>query len=444
MLGVAQHLVICYNSQSMKTTVKNLSETKVELTIVVDADELKAAKSVALTKLAKEVKVPGFRKGKVPPSAVEKHVDPMTLEQQVLDDALSKAVATAFTEEKIQALDRPEVDIKKYEPGKKLEFTAETEVVPKIKLGDYKKLKSKRGEVKVEKKDIEDIITRMQEGFAEKKEVKRAAKEGDEVVIDFVGKQDGEAFDGGTAQDFNLALGSGQFIPGFEEGVVGHKAGEEFDIDLKFPADYHAKHLQDAAVTFTVTLKSVNEKALPEVNDEFAAKCGPFTSADELRKDIEREITAQKEREADEKLKDDLVRELVEKSKVTAPEILVKDQERSIEQDFVQNLAYQGASLDSYLEMNKFKTKEEWLDKEVQPAAENRVKAGLVLAELSKELEIDASRQELEEHINMYKQQYGNNKEALAQFDQPEVQRDIANRLLTEKTVNKLVELNSK
>ena len=427
----------------MKTTVKNLSETKVELTITVDPDELKTAEQVALTKLAKEVKVPGFRKGKIPPSVVAKHVDAMTLQQQTLDDALSKAVADAFTAEKLQPLDRPEVEVKKFEPGKSLEFTAETEIVPKVVLGDYKKLKAKLVGVKVEKKDVDDVIARMQENFAEKKEVKRAAKAGDEVVIDFVGKKDDVAFDGGTANDYALQLGAGQFIPGFEEGVVGHKAGDAFDLALKFPADYHAKDLKGADVVFSVTLKSVNEKSLPEVNDEFAAKCGPFTTVDELRVDIERELQTQKEREATEKLKDELVKELVEKSAVSAPEILVKDQERSIEQDFVQNLAYQGAQLDSYLEMNKFTTKEEWLDKEVRPAAENRVKAGLVLAELSKALEIDASREELEEHINRYKQQYGSNKEALAQFEQPEVQRDIANRLLTEKTVDKLVALNS-
>lgn len=414
------------------------------LTVSVTPEELKAAEQVALTKLAKEVKVPGFRKGKVPASVVAKNVDPMTLQQQTLDDALSKAVAEAFLGENLQPIDRPEVDVKKFTPGKELEFTAEAEIIPEVKLGDYKKLSAKAEAVKVEKKDIETIIERMQQNFAEKKEVKRAAKNGDEVIIDFVGKKGDVAFDGGTAQDYALELGGGQFIPGFEEGIIGHKAGETLDLPLKFPKDYHAKDLQDADVVFTVTIKSVNEKALPEVNDEFAAKCGPFTTADELRADIERELTSQKEREANEKLKDALVKELVEKSSVPVPEILLKDQEKSIEQDFVQNLMYQGINLDSYLEMNGFKTKEEWLDKEVQVAAENRVKAGLVLAELSKALKIDASRQELEDHINLYKQQYGSNKEALKQFEQPEVQRDIANRLLTEKTVDALVELNIK
>lgn len=428
----------------MKTSVKHLSDTKVVLTIAVTPDELKAAELVALTKIAKEIKVSGFRKGKVPANVVAKHADPQLVGQQTLEDALSKAVADAFAAEKLQALDRPEVEVKKYEPGKELEFTAEVEVMPTIKLGDYKKLKAK---LKVEKptdKDVDGLIVRMQENFAEKKEVKRAAKSGDDVVIDFVGKKDGVAFDGGTAEDFNLGLGSGQFIPGFEEGVAGHKAGDTFDLNLEFPKDYHSKDLKGAKVVFTVTLKSVNEKVLPEVDEAFAAKCGPFTSVKELREDILTQMTSQREREAGEKLKDELVKELVEKSTVPVPEVLLKDQERSIEQDFMQNLMYQGINLDSYLEANGFATKEEWLDKEVQPAAEARVKAGLVLAELNKELKIDASTKELEDHINLYKQQYANNKEALAQFDQPEVQRDIANRLLTEKTVEKLVELNSK
>lgn len=428
----------------MKTIVKNLSDTKVILTITVTPDELKAAELVALTKIAKEIKVPGFRKGKVPANVVAKHADPQVVGQQTLEDALSKAVADAFTAENLQALDRPEVEVKKYVPGKELEFTAEVEVMPEIKLGDYKKLKTKLTVEKPTNKDVDELITRMQENFAEKKEVKRAAKNGDDVVIDFIGKKDGVAFDGGTAEDFNLSLGGGQFIPGFEEGVEGHKAGETFDLDLKFPEDYHSADLKGANVAFTVTLKSVNDKVLPEVDEAFAAKCGPFTSVKELREDILKQMTQQREREAGDKLKDELVKELVEKSTVPVPEILVKDQERSIEQDFMQNLTYQGMSLDSYLEVNGFATKEEWLDKEVRSAAETRVKAGLVLAELNKELKIDASTKELEDHINQYKQQYANNKEALAQFDQPEVQRDIANRLLTEKTVEKLVELNSK
>ena len=426
----------------MKTTVKKLSDTKVELTISLGSEELSAAEQVALTKMASDVKVPGFRKGKVPVSVAAKHVNPAALQEQTLDNALSKAVAEAFMAEKIQALDRPAVDVKKFVPGQELEFTAEVEIIPPVKLGNYKKLKAKRQAVKVEDKEVEEIITRMRENFTEKTEVKRAAKEGDEAVIDFTGKKDDVPFDGGAAKDFALKLGSGQFIPGFEEGVVGHKAGETFDLKLTFPKDYHAKELAGADVVFTVTLHKVNELSLPEVNDEFAAKCGPFTSADELKADIKREITAQKEREADEKLKDDLVGELAEASKAALPELLIDDQVRSIEQDLMQNLMYRGLTLDSYLQTQKFKDKDDWRAKGARPAAEKRVKAGLVLAELSKELGVEVSHEELSTQIEAMKQQYGKDPKIAERFNDPNVHRDIANRMITDKTVEKLIELN--
>jgi trigger factor len=428
----------------MKTTVKNLSDTKVELTISLGKEELKAAEQVALTKLAKEIKAPGFRKGKVPASVAAKHVDPEMLAQQTLEDAMSKAVAESYLAEGIQALERPAVEIKKYVPGSEVEFTAEAEVLPKVTLGDYKKLKAQSKKVAVTAKEVDEIIERMRQGFSEKKEVTRAAKDGDEVTIDFVGKKDDVAFDGGTAQDYVLTLGSNSFIPGFEEGIVGKKIGDTFDLKLKFPEDYHVAELKGADVVFTTTLKGVKEVVLPEVNDEFAAKAGPFKTVEELKADIKRELTAQKEREAKENMKDDLVKQLVEASTVPVPEILRKDQAESIERDMTQNLMYQGLSLDQYLENKGFESKEKWLEGEVNEAAEKRVQAGLVLAELSKAEKIEATNQELEDHVNLYKKQYANNPQMVAQFDQPEARRDIANRLLTEKTVDRLVELNSK
>ena len=428
----------------MKTTVKKLSDTKVCLTITLGADELNAAEQVALTKMARDLKVPGFRKGKVPVSVAAKHVNPMALQEQVLDNALSKAVAEAFMNEKLQALERPSVEVKKFVPNQEVEFTAEAPVVPPVKLGDYKKLKAKAQTVKVEAKDVDEVIERMQQNFVDKTEVKRAAKDGDEVIIDFVGKKDGVAFDGGSAKDFALKLGGGQFIPGFEEGVVGHKAGETFDLNLEFPKDYHAENLAGAKVVFSVTLHKVNELKLPELNDEFAAKCGPFTDIKELKADIKREITAQKEREAKEKLKDELVAELVDSSKVALPELLIDDQLRSIEQDLMQNLSYRGLTMDAYLKTQGFKDKADWQKKEARPAAEKRVKAGLVLAELSKELGVEVSREELDAQISTFKQQYGKDAKLAARFDDPNVHRDIANRMITDKTIDKLVELNSK
>lgn len=428
----------------MKTTVEHVAKTKVKLTITLDRHELDAAEQVALTKLARDMKVAGFRKGKVPVNVAAKHVDQNLLAQQTADDAVSKAVAEAFITEDIQALQRPEVELVKFVPGQEIEFTAEADILPKITLGDYKKLKAERQTVKVEAKDVNEILDRMREGMSEKKEADRAAKDGDEVIIDFVGKKDDVAFDGGTATDYALKLGSNSFIPGFEEGIVGKKPGETFDLKLSFPKDYHVADLAGAEVVFTTTLKKVNELVLPVLDDEFAKKAdNRLSTLKELKDDIKKELTAQKNREADDKLKDELVGKLIEASDIPTPQILVEDQARSIEQDMTQNLMYQGLTIEQYVQNKKFKDKEDWRTKEVIPAAEKRVKAGLVLAELSKVEKIEASSEELAEHINLYKSSYANNPEMAKRFDEPEAQRDVANRLLTEKTVDRLVELNT-
>lgn len=423
----------------MKTTINYVSDTKVAATIILGKKELDDAEQVALTKLAKTVKAPGFRKGKVPVSIAAKYVDPQALAEQTLDDALSKAVSIAFTEHEIPALDRPQVDLKKYVPGQEAEFVAEVEILPKVKLGNYKKLGVKKQPIKVTQADVDDVIERMRKGFAERKDVNRAAKVGDDVVIDFTGKKDGEAFDGGTAKDFTLALGSGQFIPGFEEGIVGHKAGDEFEVPLTFPEDYHSEVLAGLSAVFEVTLKSVKEVILPKVDDEFAKKAGPFKTVAELKADIKRELTTSKEREALDTFKDDLVSALVEKSDVPVPEILLQDQTRSIEQDMTQNLLYQGMSLEQYLG-NKKQSYDDWLDTEVRPAARKRVQAGLILAELSKVEKVTATDQELATKIHEYQERFGD--KADEDFTSPELQREIANRLLTDKTIDLLAEMN--
>ena len=426
----------------MKTSVKNISDTRVEVTITLNEKELATAEKVAITKLAKEMTIKGFRKGKVPFDVALKNADPVKLQDEILNNSISKAVAEVFVKDDIQALERPQVEVKKFVPGEMLEFTAETDILPKVKMGDYKKLKTTIKPEKVTDKDINEVLERIKKAFTEKKEVKRAAKNGDTVNINFTGKKDGVAFDGGTAEGFDLELGSNSFIPGFEEAIVGHKTGEEFDIDLDFPKDYHAKELAGEKVVFTVKINSVNESAEPELNDEMAKKAGPFNNVAELKADITDQITKQKEQEASEKQKDDLVQQLVEKSEVPMPGVMIEDQKKAIEQDFVQNLAYQGLALDNYLEVNKFKDKDEWMAKEVTPVAEKRVKSGLVLAELSKEFKVKVTPEELTNQVNLFKAQYQNNPQVTAQFENPAVIQDIENRLATEKTVNRLMEIN--
>ena len=426
----------------MKTKLKNISDVEVELTISLGAEELKAAEQVALTKLAKEVKIEGFRKGKAPLEMVAAQVDPNLLNQETLENALSKSVAEAFLKEKVQAINRPEVDVKKFIPGTELEFTATTEIMPKVELGDYKKLGVKKEAVKVSKKEVKETIERILKNFAEKKKVEREAKIGDEVVIDFLGKKDDVPFDGGKAEKFPLELGSKSFIPGFEEGLIGKKAGDELSLNLEFPKDYHAKDLAGAKVIFEVKIHEVRENVEPEINEEFLSKLGDFKTKEEFEKQIEEDLKTQKQAEADEKFKDELVKKLAEVSKVPVPEILLEDQKRSIEMDMQQNLMYSGLSLEDYLE-RMGKTREEWLEKDVKEAAEMRVKSGLALAELSKVEKVKSDIKELDNRIAQLKEQYGNSKEVQKQLSSDDVRRNLANQILTKKTIDLLVKFNS-
>ncbi len=427
----------------MKHTIKPLSSTLVSLHINLDADDLAAVRPVAVAKLARGMKVAGFRPGKVPLNVAEKNLDPTALESQLIEDAINKHVINVLNDEKIQPLDRPKVDVTNFEPKVKLEFTAEVERLPIITLGDYKKLKSPKLDTEVTDKDIQDVIDRMRTGFASKQDVDRPAQKGDEAWIDFDGHDTkGEPVAGAKGEDYPLTLGSNTFIPGFEEGIIGHKAGDEFDLPLTFPKDYHSEELKGAKVAFKVTLKHVKEVTLPDLTDEFAQKCGPFQTLVELKADIERELRAQKERSENDKLKDTLIEQLVTLSDIPAPASLVEDQMNHIERDTIQNLLYRGQTLEQYLESQK-QTREQWRESELKTAATRRVQVGLMLAELSKVENIGVSKKELDQAHAQKLEEYSD-PNVRAQFDTPEARRDLANRVLTEKTVERLVTLNVK
>jgi trigger factor len=424
----------------MKTSVKKISDTKVELTVTVDAKALADAKLVALKRIGGDMKLAGFRKGRAPIEIIKKHADPNLVAEVTANTAINKAAAEAFMEENIRPISQPNITVTKYVPDEALEFKAETEVFPKIVLGDFKKLKVKREKIEVKGSEVDDVLKNIQNSFAEKKVVKRAAKLGDEVQIDFVGKKDGKLFDGGKANDYALQLGSNSFIPGFEDAVVGHESGDKFDIKLTFPKGYHAKELAGQPVVFEVLLKQVNERALPELNDKLAEKCGPFKTLEALKSDIKNNLTVQKENQAVDKLKDDLLAELLKASKVPAPETLIEDQVKHIRFDMEQNLAYRGVKLSDWL-ASIGKTEDEWLKNDVREAAERRAKTGLMLAELSDKLDIDVSNAEIDERLGQFKQQYQKDARLLAQLDTDQTRIDIRNSILTDKTVNKLLEV---
>lgn len=426
----------------MKVTTKNLSDTKVEISVTLDKKDLQIAKEQAVLRLAKELKIQGFRPGKVPREVAIKHINPNDLASTTADIAVRRTVPQAFSQEKSIPLIIPNVDIVKYVPEETLEYKATADIIPDIKLGDYRNLKVKRETFKVTKADIDDVITNVQKAYAEVKVAKKPATIDDEVIIDFEGSLDGVKFDGGTAKDYKLKLGSHQFIPGFEEGIVGHTAGDRFDLELTFPKDYHAKDLAGKKTIFNVLLKQVNEFILPELTADFAKKCGPFKTMDELRADIKQNLTAQNKVKADEKYKDDLLNELVKKSKVSAPDILVEDQITYLKRDFEANARATGMTFEDFLKQSG-QSEKDW-KKQATELATARVKASLVLQVLAREEEITVDDEIVDAKVAELKEVYKKSKEALSNLKDPNTRQDIKNRLVLEKTLARLVELNSK
>lgn len=425
----------------MKTKVKKLSDSRIEITVTLDAKDLEPAQKQALEKLAKEIKVEGFRKGKVPTEIATKFVPENDLNAETIDLAVRATVIEAFKKESQSPLVIPSVNVTKYVPGEMAEYTATADIVPEVKLGDYKKLGVAKPSTKVAAKDVQGVLDNLANSFAEKKVVRRAAKLGDEVVIDFTGKKDGEAFKGGSAKDYKLVLGSKTFIPGFEDGIVGHEVGDKFELKLTFPKDYGVAELAGAKTVFEVLLKQINEVIKAPIDDEMAKKCGPFKTLDELKADIKKNLSAQNEHRLEEKFKDDLVKALVKKSTVTAPEILVEDQMRIIRDDISRNAAGAGMEFEEFLKANG-ETVENW-EKEARKAAEMRVKGSLVLQTLAVEQKIFASDEEVAAKIAELKDVYKKSPEALKSLKEPNVKMDIKNRLTIEKTLDYLVKVNS-
>ncbi len=424
----------------MKTKFKKISDSRVELTVTLDAEDLKAAKKKALEKLAKDVKVEGFRKGKVPTEIARKFIPDNDLNAETIDYAVRSTVVQAFQKEEKSPLVLPSVNVTKYVPDESAEYTATADIIPEVKLGDYKKLGVKMGEVKVTEKDIKDILDNIAKSFAEKKVAKKAAETGDEVIIDFVGKKNGEAFKGGSAKDYKLTLGSKTFIPGFEEGIVGHSSGDKFDLKLTFPKDYGVTDLAGAKTVFEVLVKQVNEIIKPKINDELAQKCGPFKTLDELKEDIKKNIEAQKRHTEEEKYKDTLVRELVKKSKIPAPEVLIDDQVRMIRDDMTRNASSQGLSFEEFLKRND-ETLENW-EKEARKIAEERVKASLALQNVALAEKIDVDDDLVAAKVAELRDVYKKSPEALKQLKSPNVRSDIKNRMIIEATLDYLVKTN--
>lgn len=422
-----------------------ISDTEVELTIHGDEETLQRIRNHVLTEhFADKVNIPGFRAGKAPANLIEKNVDQTAFQNQFLEEVVNDLFVQAVNQEMLKTVDQPTIEIKKFVPYTTLEFVAKVPILGKVTLPDYKKLKLAKPSAKaVTAKDVEDVISNLTKQVSEKKDVNRAAKDGDQVWLDFRGKDEkGVPVNGADGKDYPLVLGSNTFIPGFEPNLIGLKAGDSKTFTIKFPKDYQVAALASRDVTFSVDVIKVQEIVDPKLDDEFASKIGPFKTMAELKADIKKQLTLENTNRNDRDYETAVLKQIADKSKVAIPDNLLKLETDKKLDELKRNLTYRGQTFPEFLKQEG-QTEDEYIDKEVKPEALERLKASIVLSEISELEKMSVTNEEVDHRLQLLRTQY-QDAQAQADLAKPEARRDIASCILAEKTVLKLVDYASK
>lgn len=410
------------------------------LTIEVPAEKVNKALDQAFQKIVKQINVPGFRKGKVPRNIFEKRFGVEALYQDALEILVPEEYSKAVDETGIFPVDYPEIgELDGFEKDKDFTFTAKVTVKPEPKLGEYKGLEVKKLSTEVTDEEVEEQIQNLLNRKAEF-EIKEDEPivEGDIAVIDFEGFIGDEAFEGGKGEDYSLEIGSGQFIPGFEDQLVGVKAGETKDVQVTFPEEYHAEELAGKDATFKVTVKEVKTKVLPELNDEFAKEADPeVESVDELRNKIKERLAEQKKNEAESTLRDELVEKAAENAEMDIPEAMIHNEIHRMIDEFAQRLQMQGMSLDLYYQFSGQTEKD--LHEQFKEDAETRVRISLTLEAIAKAENIEVTQEDIDKELEKMAEQFKMGKEQIitALGGSTEI---LENDIRTQKTVEFLVE----
>ena len=391
----------------MKVTVENGENQQVTLTIEVEAAEVNKAVDQACKRLANRVSIPGFRKGKAPRMIVERHVGKDAVLQEAFDIVAPKAHSKAFDEQKIDAVTPPGGDIETLEEGKDLVFKATVTPRPEVKLGDYKGLNVPKNEVSITDEDVEKQLKTFQDRQGKLVDAPEGAevKDGDFTTLDFKGFVDGEAFDGGEGKDYPLQIGSNSFIPGFEDQLVGAKIGEERDVNVKFPEEYHAKELAGKDATFKCTIRSIKTKELPAIDDELAKKVSKFETLDELKADIRKNLEENAERTAENDQKSAAIEMATNNITVDIPAVMIDNRVTAMIQEMAMRLEQQGMKLEQYLQYAG--TDIAKLREQYRETAEKNVKTDLMLEEVAKAEDIKVEAKDLDEEVATMAAAYG-------------------------------------
>ena len=427
----------------MSVQVEKLEKGMAKLTIEVPYEELDKAIEKVYQQQKSKISIPGFRKGKVPRNMVEKIYGKGVFLEDAANQVIPDAYEKAYEECGEEITSTPKIEAVQLEPGKPFIFTAEVALKPEVTLGKYKGVKVDKISTEVTDEEIDEAIQKERENNARSISVTdRAVQDKDETVIDFDGYVDGVAFAGGKGENYPLTIGSGAFIPGFEEQLIGKNIGEECEVNVTFPEDYHAEDLAGKAAVFKCVVKEIKQKELPELDDEFASEVSEFETLAEYKEDLKKNLTEKKVKNAADAKEEAVVEAIIADAKMEIPDAMLETQQRQMIEEFAQNIQQQGLSFEQYLQFTGMST-DKFMD-QVKPQAEKRIKSRLVLEAIVKaeniEVTDDDYDEEIKEMATMYKMDADKVKEMMGEEGKKQMMTDIAVKKAAKLTVESAVE----
>ena len=413
----------------MSLQVEKMEKNMAKLTIEVSAEELDKAMQNAYLKARGKISIPGFRKGKAPRKMIEQMYGKGIFLEDAANALIPEHYSKALEECDLEIVSQPEIDVTQAEPGKAFIFTAEVAVKPEITLGEYKGVEVPKSETEVTDEDIDAEIKKEQEKNSRTVTVEdRGAENGDITTIDFEGLVDGVAFEGGKGTDYPLTLGSGSFIPGFEDQLVGAKAGDHVEVNVTFPEEYQAAELAGKAAVFQCDVKKVETKELPELDDDFAQDVSEFDTLAEYREDVKKNLTEKKEKEARAAKENAAVDKAIENAEMEIPDAMINTQVRQMMNDFASRMQSQGLTMEQYFQFTGMTA--EKMQEEMKPQALKRIQTRLVLEKIAETENIEVSEDEVNEEIGkmaeMYKMEADKLKELLGDRELEQMKKDMA------------------
>ena len=428
----------------MSYTVENLEKSMAKITITVDADAFEEAMVKSYNKNKKNISIQGFRKGKAPRKMVEKLYGPEVFYEDAANFAIPDAYEEAAKESGLEIVSRPEIDVVEIEKGKDFVFTATVAVKPEVTLGDYKGIEVEKKTVKVMAADVNAEIDKVREQNSRMITVEtRGIKKDDTAVIDFEGFVDGEPFQGGKGEDYSLVIGSHSFIDTFEDQLVGKKVGEEVDVNVTFPEEYHEASLKGKPALFKVTVKEIKKKELPKLDDEFASEVSEFETLKEYKASVKKNLTERRKEEAKREKENAVVEKVVENITVELPEPMIDEQTQQMIQEFAGRLSSQGLSFEQYMQMTGMTA--DALMGQMKPEAEKRIRTRLALEAIVDAEKIKATAKDIDKEIenmaNMYQMEVDKIKEMIGDAEKEQIGKDLAVQKAVDFVVKNAVEV---